>query len=109
MARTGRVPTGIAPWGHRVAPRDERNTMPAITAPDITKLERVPAVPESARQRPVREVVLAPHGLEGEGFPVRWAFAGADLTDLDPFVPLDQMGEGEDAPREAKGTPWHPR
>jgi redox-sensitive bicupin YhaK (pirin superfamily) len=82
--------------------------MPAITAPDITKLERVPAVPESARQRPVREVVLAPHGLEGEGFPVRRAFAGADLTDLDPFVHMDQMGEVEYAPGEPKGTPWHP-
>jgi redox-sensitive bicupin YhaK (pirin superfamily) len=57
--------------------------MPAITAPDITKLERVPPVSETARQRPVREVVLAPHGLEGEGFPVRRAFAGADLADLD--------------------------
>jgi hypothetical protein len=82
--------------------------MPAINAPDITKLERIPAVPETARQRPVREVVLAPHGLEGEGFPVRRAFAGADLTDLDPFVHMDQMGEVEYAPGEAKGTPWHP-
>jgi redox-sensitive bicupin YhaK (pirin superfamily) len=82
--------------------------MPAITAADITKLERVPAVSETARQRPVREVVLAPHGLEGEGFPVRRAFAGADLTDLDPFVHMDQMGEVEYAPGEAKGTPWHP-
>jgi hypothetical protein len=82
--------------------------MPAITAPDITKLVRVPAVPETARQRTVREVVLAPHGLEGEGFPVRRAFAGADLTDLDPFVHMDQMGEVEYAPGEAKGTPWHP-
>jgi len=82
--------------------------MPAITASDITKLERVRAVPETARQRPVREVVLAPHDLEGEGFPVRWAFAGADLTDLDPFVHMDQMGEVEYAPGEAKGTPWHP-
>jgi hypothetical protein len=82
--------------------------MPAITAADITKLERVPAVSETARQRPVRQVVLAPHGLEGEGFPVRRAFAGADLTDLDPFVHMDQMGEVEYAPGEAKGTPWHP-
>ena len=47
-------------------------------------------------------------GYEGEGFPVRRAFAGALLEDLDPFIHLDQMGEVEYAPGEAKGTPWHP-
>lgn len=82
--------------------------MPAITAPDITTLERVPPVPETSRQRPVRAVASAPRGLEGEGFPVRRAFAGADLADLDPFVHMDQMGEVEYAPGEPKGTPWHP-
>ncbi|MGH3935556.1 MAG: hypothetical protein ACRDS1_11380, partial [Pseudonocardiaceae bacterium] len=41
---------------------------------------------------------------EGEGFPVRRAFAGVDLRDLDPFVHLDQMGEVEYAPGEPKGT-----
>jgi redox-sensitive bicupin YhaK (pirin superfamily) len=46
--------------------------------------------------------------LEGEGFPVRRAFAGVALEDLDPFIHLDQMGEVEYAPGEAKGTPWHP-
>ena len=30
------------------------------------------------------------------------------LEDLDPFIHLDQMGEVEYAPGEAKGTPWHP-
>jgi quercetin 2,3-dioxygenase len=35
----------------------------------------------------------APSGLEGEGFPVRRAFAGVDLAALYPFVHLDQMGE----------------
>jgi redox-sensitive bicupin YhaK (pirin superfamily) len=52
--------------------------------------------------------VTAPSGLEGEGFPVRRAFAGVDLADLDPFVHMDQMGEVEYAPGEPKGTPWHP-
>ncbi len=47
-------------------------------------------------------------GYEGEGFPVRRAFAGVDLADLDPFVHMDQMGEVEYAPGEPKGTPWHP-
>jgi redox-sensitive bicupin YhaK (pirin superfamily) len=60
------------------------------------------------RQRPVRSVTNAPRGFEGEGFPVRRAFAGVDLGDLDPFVHLDQMGEVEYAPGEPKGTPWHP-
>ena len=82
--------------------------MPAITVEDLTQLARVPAVEETDRQRPVRMVTTAPHGLEGEGFPVRRAFAGADLTDLDPFVHMDQMGEVEYAPGEPKGTPWHP-
>jgi len=53
-------------------------------------------------------VTSAPHGLEGEGFPVRRAFAGVDLAALDPFVHMDQMGEVEYAPGEPKGTPWHP-
>ncbi|MGH2406656.1 MAG: pirin family protein [Candidatus Limnocylindrales bacterium] len=83
--------------------------MPAITVPDITVLPRIPEPdPLIARQRPVRSITVAPHGLEGEGFPVRRAFAGVDLADLDPFVHLDQMGEVEYAPGEPKGTPWHP-
>jgi redox-sensitive bicupin YhaK (pirin superfamily) len=82
--------------------------MPAISVADLTVLERVPAVGEGARHRRVRSVSEAPSGFEGEGFPVRRAFAGVDLTDLDPFVHMDQMGEVEYAPGEPKGTPWHP-
>ena len=82
--------------------------MPAITVEDPTRLERLPSPNESARIRPVRSVTTAPRGLEGEGFPVRRAFAGVDLADLDPFIHLDQMGEVEYAPGEPKGTPWHP-
>ncbi|MGQ0670647.1 MAG: pirin family protein [Actinomycetota bacterium] len=82
--------------------------MPAITVEDITRIERIPAVDGTARQRPVRGLVTAPTGLEGEGFPVRRAFAGVDLANLDPFIHMDQMGEVEYAPGEPKGTPWHP-
>jgi len=83
--------------------------MPAISVPDLTVLPRIPAPdPRTARQRPVRSVTVAPRGLEGEGFPVRRAFAGVDLADLDPFIHLDQIGEVEYAPGEPKGTPWHP-
>ncbi len=53
-------------------------------------------------------ITTSPRGFEGEGFPVRRAFAGVDLADVDPFVHLDQMGEVEYAPGEPKGTPWHP-
>jgi quercetin 2,3-dioxygenase len=83
--------------------------MPAIVVEDITILPRVPEPdPAVARQRPVRRVMSAPRGVEGDGFPVRRAFAGVDLADLDPFIHLDQMGEVEYAPGEPKGTPWHP-
>jgi redox-sensitive bicupin YhaK (pirin superfamily) len=83
--------------------------MPAITVPDLTVLERVPVVePGAAPPRPVKSLTTAPSGYEGEGFPVRRAFAGVDLADLDPFVHMDQMGEVEYAPGEPKGTSWHP-
>jgi redox-sensitive bicupin YhaK (pirin superfamily) len=82
--------------------------MPAITVDDITTLDRLPALDPTARPRRVRSVTTAPAGLEGEGFPVRRAFMGADLADVDPFVHMDQMGEVEYAPGEPKGTAWHP-
>jgi quercetin 2,3-dioxygenase len=83
--------------------------MPAVVVDDITVLPKVP-VPDTtvARERAVRSVTDAPRGFEGEGFPVRRAFAGVALEDLDPFIHLDQMGEVQYAPGEAKGTPWHP-
>jgi hypothetical protein len=82
--------------------------MPAITVDDITTLRRLPSVDAQTTQRRVRSVTTAPSGFEGEGFPVRRAFAGVDLAELDPFVHMDQMGEVEYAPGEPKGTPWHP-
>ena len=80
--------------------------MPAVTA-DPQTLPRLPKI-DPATPRPVRHVTQAPKGYEGEGFPVRRAFAGVSLTDLDPFVHMDQMGEVNYAPGEPKGTPWHP-
>jgi redox-sensitive bicupin YhaK (pirin superfamily) len=81
--------------------------MPAVTVSDLTVLPRVISNP-SAKVRRVKSVTTAPQGFEGEGFPVRRAFAGVDLKELDPFIHLDQMGEVEYAPGEPKGTPWHP-
>jgi len=83
--------------------------MPAVTVDNVLALTRVPDPdPVVATPRPVVSVTTAPKGYEGEGFPVRRAFAGVDLRALDPFVHMDQMGEVDYAPGEPKGTPWHP-
>lgn len=82
--------------------------MPAITVDDLTTLDRVRGPGLGDQPRPVLQVTTAPQGYEGEGFPVRRAFAGIDLARLDPFIMMDQMGEVEYAPGEPKGTAWHP-
>jgi redox-sensitive bicupin YhaK (pirin superfamily) len=82
--------------------------MPAITVDDLTVLSRLRAPGLGDQPRQVLQVSTAPQGYEGEGFPVRRAFAGIDLRHLDPFIMMDQMGEVEYAPGEARGTPWHP-
>src|ERR1700729_3609736 len=81
--------------------------MPAVTVENLLVLPRV-TEPAVEGDRPVVKVTTAPTGFEGEGFPVRRAFAGIPLAELDPFVMMDQMGEVEYAPGEPKGTPWHP-
>ncbi|MBW3668013.1 MAG: pirin family protein [Actinobacteria bacterium] len=82
--------------------------MPAVTIEDTTRLPRIATPVADTRQRPVASITTAPRGFEGEGFPVRRAFAGVDLRALDPFIHLDQIGEVNYAPGEPKGTPWHP-
>ncbi|MGO9854356.1 MAG: pirin family protein [Acidimicrobiales bacterium] len=82
--------------------------MPAVTVPDNLALPRLVAPAAPAAVRPVKTITDAPSGFEGEGFPVRRAFAGVPISDLDPFIHMDQMGEVEYAPGEPKGTPWHP-
>jgi redox-sensitive bicupin YhaK (pirin superfamily) len=83
--------------------------MPAVSVDNPLTLPRV-AAPDAAVAvtRPVLAVTTAPRGFEGEGFPVRRAFAGVDTRFLDPFIHMDQMGEVEYAPGEPKGTAWHP-
>jgi redox-sensitive bicupin YhaK (pirin superfamily) len=83
--------------------------MPAVTVDNLLSLPKL-AVPDPAvrRDRPVLSVTTAPSGFEGEGFPVRRAFAGVDQSQLDPFVHMDQMGEVEYGPGEPRGTAWHP-
>ncbi|MCK2219476.1 pirin family protein [Actinomadura sp. ATCC 31491] len=82
--------------------------MPAVTADTLTLPRVATPDPAAARPRPVRSVTTAPSGFEGEGFPVRRAFAGVPHELLDPFIHMDQMGEVDYAPGEPKGTPWHP-
>jgi redox-sensitive bicupin YhaK (pirin superfamily) len=81
--------------------------MPAVTVENILTLPKI-ATPVTPAERQVMSVTSAPSGFEGEGFPVRRAFAGVDMRHLDPFIHMDQMGEVNYAPGEPKGTPWHP-
>ncbi len=83
--------------------------MPAVTVEDILLLPRITEPdPAVSHDRRVLAVTTAPSAYEGEGFPVRRAFAGVDLRALDPFIHMDQMGEVDYAPGEPKGTSWHP-
>ncbi|WP_041293901.1 MULTISPECIES: pirin family protein [Kitasatospora] len=82
--------------------------MPAVTVENPLILPRVAAPAEGANARPVLAVATAPEGFEGEGFPVRRAFAKINQKFLDPFIMMDQMGEVDYQAGEPKGTPWHP-
>jgi redox-sensitive bicupin YhaK (pirin superfamily) len=83
--------------------------LPAVTVADPLALPALPEPdPRTSTERPVVSVTTAPAALEGEGFPVRRAFAGVPVHLLDPFIHMDQMGEVEYAPGEPRGTAWHP-
>jgi redox-sensitive bicupin YhaK (pirin superfamily) len=82
--------------------------MPAISVDNPLELAKAIKPETTDRPRRITSITTAPRGLEGEGFPVRRAFAGIDMADLDPFVHMDQMGEVDYGPGEPKGTPWHP-
>jgi hypothetical protein len=83
--------------------------MPAVTVNDPLSLPAV-QVDEGApgRFRKVDRVIDAISTFEGEGFPVRRPFPGLERAIADPFILLDQMGEVQYAPGEAKGAPDHP-
>jgi redox-sensitive bicupin YhaK (pirin superfamily) len=79
-----------------------------VTVDDVLTLDPIAPAPPDVAPRPVNRVTTAPTGYEGEGFPVRRAFAGVPHELLDPFIHMDQMGEVEYGVGEARGTPWHP-
>ena len=59
--------------------------MPAITPTDALALPRITVLdPSRATLRRLRRLSTAPRGFEGEGFPVRRAFAGVPLADCPP-------------------------
>ncbi|HET7685597.1 MAG TPA: pirin family protein [Candidatus Limnocylindria bacterium] len=81
--------------------------MPAVTADPLLLPRLAPPAPDSV-SRPVVTRVTAPSLLEGEGFVVRRPFVAIPHQLTDPFILLDQMGEVEYGPGEAKGAPDHP-
>jgi quercetin 2,3-dioxygenase len=58
--------------------------------------------------RGVRQVFTAPRAQDGDGVELRRAFPGDTISDLDPFLLLDQMGPMEFAAGQARGFPPHP-
>ena len=82
--------------------------MPAITADTLTLPKISSPLGEAFATRAVVSITTAPSGFEGEGFPVRRAFAGVSREVLDPFIHMDQMGSVDYGPYEPRGTDWHP-
>lgn len=81
--------------------------MPAVTADTLT-LPRIDPARIDDVERPVADISTGPTGVEGLGFPVRRALAGAPYELTDPFIMMDHLGEIDYAVGEPKGTDWHP-
>lgn len=62
----------------------------------------------SGKRRSISRVLNSDQTTEGEGFIVNRAFPTRHLSDLDPFLLLDEIGPKDLAPREAKGASDHP-
>jgi redox-sensitive bicupin YhaK (pirin superfamily) len=62
----------------------------------------------TSQARGAARVFTAPPTRDGDGVDLRRAFPGAELSDLDPFLLLDQMGPAQYAPGKARGFPPHP-
>src|SRR6185312_2619087 len=58
--------------------------------------------------RQVSRVITAHKQREGAGFVVRRPFPSYGLSQVDPFLLIDEMGPVDYAPGEAVGAPDHP-
>lgn len=58
--------------------------------------------------RSVAQVIEATPSMDGDGVKLRRAFPGAVVTDIDPFLLLDEMGPVDFPPGQARGFPPHP-
>lgn len=58
--------------------------------------------------RPLVDTITANRQREGGGFMVRRPFPSTELSYLDPFLLIDEMGPSDYAPGEAIGAPDHP-
>jgi redox-sensitive bicupin YhaK (pirin superfamily) len=58
--------------------------------------------------RNAARVFTAPRATDGDGVPLRRAFPGSEMMDLDPFLLLDQMGPMDMKPGDDTGFPPHP-
>src|SRR3954468_23246156 len=56
-------------------------------------------------ERGIKQVFTAPQAQDGDGVDLRTAFPGATITDIDPFLLLDQMGPTKFEPGDARGFP----
>jgi hypothetical protein len=56
---------------------------------DVDSVSRIVSPVGGGRDRKVALISTAPEGFEGEGFPVRRAFAGVPRDLLDPFIHMD--------------------
>src|SRR5262249_10583435 len=61
-----------------------------------------------AKSRGINRVFLARRASDGDGVELRRAFPGRELTELDPFLLLDQMGPMDFAKGDPRGFPPHP-
>src|SRR5215213_4325534 len=59
-------------------------------------------------ERNVTKVFTARTAQDGDGVDLRRAFPGVTLSDIDPFLLLDQMGPTKFSPGDARGFPPHP-
>jgi quercetin 2,3-dioxygenase len=60
------------------------------------------------KYRGVSRVFTAPRAQDGDGVPLRRAFPGPEVMEIDPFLLLDQMGPLDARPGHVPGFPPHP-